>query len=205
MRLSKPRTNQEVYAVWEHRWQGNDACRLTLVGKAITRAKQRGLREIVRRLDCPKIIDVGCGMGFTFRTLSQMNSEAVGIDVSKAAIAICQSKGFNVSLQRLEDVSQSYDLVFSDGLLEHFPDFQPYTSHLMRISNKYVLIAQTDHDSPVSRLLLFLEAIFRRGKNVPEFSYRIKEFVTAFERGGFELVLTKSVFLGGFKLLLFRI
>ena len=56
MKLDKPGTNQEVYALWECHWQGDDARRLTVVGELITKAKRKGLGEIVGRLNCRRAI-----------------------------------------------------------------------------------------------------------------------------------------------------
>lgn len=204
MEFTRPTANEQVPGLWEKRWRAADAGQMTLVGKMITACKQRTLADVVGKLECEGVIEVGCGLGFTFEVLSRLRPEAVGIDVSEAAVEFCCSRGLKVRQGALEDVVEKYDLVVSDGMLEHFPDFAPYARKLMELASKYVILIQTDHDSAFAKLLFVLEGIFRRGKNVPELDYGLADFIAAFSNGGFELVTSRALFLGSFRLLLFQ-
>ncbi|MBI2909946.1 MAG: methyltransferase domain-containing protein [Chloroflexi bacterium] len=204
MKLDEPGFDEGIYGQWERHWQREDTRKLTPVGKLITRSKQRALAEVIQKLDCDSVMEVGCGMGFTFEVISAFKPQATGIDVSDSAVATCRNKGLNVRKAKLEEIAEKYDLVVSDGLLEHFLDFEPYALQMARISSKYVILIQTDHASLLTRLMLFLEGVFRQGKNVPERDYRIGDFVGALRKGGFELVADHPLFLGSFRLLVFE-
>jgi len=186
---------------WEEHWKNKNS--LTFLGKMMLRSKQKVLREMIGSIRPSKAIDVGCGLGFTLSVFKEMGVDAVGIDPSEIAVKICQKKGLKALQKKLEEITETYELVFSDGLLEHFLNFEPYACHLMRISNRYVLIIQTDHESFLGKTSIYFAELLRSSKNVFEYNYRIKDFIFVFEKYGFELMQEKRVFGGIFKLLLF--
>jgi 2-polyprenyl-3-methyl-5-hydroxy-6-metoxy-1,4-benzoquinol methylase len=158
----------------------------------------------VKRLKVSNAIDVGCGLGYSLEVLSKIRIDAVGIDASNTAVEYCRKRGMRVTRKLLEDEKKRYDLVFSDGLLEHFLNFSDYVTHLGRISKKYIIIAQTDHEVPITRLLLLLESLIRPGMNMYEYNFRMKDYITAFANHGFNIKLTEGVFFNGFKFLVFE-
>jgi ubiquinone/menaquinone biosynthesis C-methylase UbiE len=139
-----------------------------------------------------KIIDIGCGSGKAlsyFREFGFKNS--IGIDISSNALKICESIGFkinkdvflmNASKTKFKD--SYFDLVFAEGLLEHFKDFMPLASEMTRISKRYVLITQPDHFTMTGKILNILVSRFEKG-HVKEYDYRMEEFIEAFYKLGF--------------------
>ena len=133
-----------------------------------------------------------------------MGIESLGIDTSSTAIQVCQDKGLNAVRKRLEETEGKYDFVFSDGLLEHFLNFEPCAENLMRLSSRYVCIIQTDHDSFLGKTSIYIAELLRGSKNILEYNYRIRDFIDIFENHGFKLIQEKKIFAGIFKLLLFK-
>ena len=194
---------EEVNALWDKYWQQKHP--ITPTGKLILRAKQKTLAELLRRVDIKTVIDIGCGQGHCLQVFQEMGYESKGIDLSPTAVQICRAKGLkNTHHQRLEDTSGTFDLVFSDGLIEHLDDFSPYVDKMTSLSSMYVLLAQTDHSSPLTKILRFLSERFGSGRMIPELRYMIPDFVSAFAQKGFILIREKPVFLKAFKLLLFQ-
>jgi len=101
-------------------------------------------------------------------------------------------------------VSEQYDLVSSDGMLEHFLNFEPYARHLMRISRRYVLLIQPNHDSFRGKTAAYLAELLRRDENIFEYNYRIKDFISVFSQHGFKVIGNYPIFSDVFKLLLFE-
>jgi len=196
--------SNQLYQQWENHWKNDHKVNLTWIGKLMLYVKKKALRDVLRFIEISKAIDVGCGLGFTLSVFKKLGINVVGIDASKTAARICQNKGLKAVEKKLEEVTDKYDLVFSDGLLEHFLNFESYARHLMRISNKYVIIIQTDHGNFLGKTSIYLAEILRGSKNVLEYNYRINDFISVFENHNFKLIQTRSIFGGIFKLLLFQ-
>lgn len=195
--------SEDIYKKWNERW-GRIGSDLTIAGKLITKAKQNAMKRMLEGRSIRTVIDVGCGAGYCLETLKDLGFNVKGIDASLNAVNICRSKGLPAFQSRLEDEKEKYDLVFSDGLIEHFPDMQPFIKKMVEISNRYVMIAQTDHDAFIVKFLHFLEKILRPD-NIEELDYKINDFIQSFEEYGCVLNDTESVFFNGFKVLFFDV
>jgi len=196
---------QDMSEVWKKRWRGAAGRRaVTPLGKWMFRSKSRALRKILGTVSVRTAIEIGCGFGYTLSAIRKAGIDAVGIDISPEAVSACARQGLPVRQKDLAEVEERYDLVSSDGLLEHFLNFQPVAERLMGISREYVLLIQPNHDSLAGKILALLAEILRRGVNVHEYNYRIRDFVGVFERGGFRLVRNVPVFADVFRLLVFR-
>jgi ubiquinone/menaquinone biosynthesis C-methylase UbiE len=90
-----------------------------------------------------KILDAGCGTGKLASFWLNEGYDVLGVDISDGALAITKNKGVRVTkadiLKGLPFEDNSFDLVYSDGLLEHFVDPEPILTELFRVSKKYVL------------------------------------------------------------------
>lgn len=198
--------DEELYDLWEKRW-GDSKKRnkkLTFIGRLSRRAKIKVLSRAIKGLEIKTVIEVGCGLGHTQQVFHSAGFDCVGIDVSPYAVAVCKDKGLRSSLRKVEDITEQYSLVSSDGMLEHFLDFEPYAKHLMRISRRYVLLIQPNHDSFCGKTLAYLGGIIRRDKNVFEYNYRMKDFIAVFDRNGFKVVNNYPIFCDVLRLLLFE-
>lgn len=90
-----------------------------------------------------KILDAGCGTGKLASFWLNEGYDILGVDISDAALAITNKKGVKTIkadiLKGLPFEDKSFDLVYSDGLLEHFVDPEPILAELFRVSKQYVL------------------------------------------------------------------
>ncbi|MCK4539866.1 methyltransferase domain-containing protein [Candidatus Parcubacteria bacterium] len=196
--------NNELYKKWNNRWADNDEKNLTFVGKLMLKSKQAALKNVLKKINPKSAIDVGCALGYTLSVFQDLNIKTLGIDISKNAIEICKKKELNAIQKRLEDVEEKFEFVFSDGMLEHFLNFEPIAKNLMDISSKYVCITQTDHGSFTGKTSIYLAEILRGGKNVLEYNYRIEDFIYIFKKNNFKLIKNQNLFNGIFKILLFK-
>ena len=88
-----------------------------------------------------KILDVGCGSGKLASFWSQNGHDIFGLDISDQALEFTRSQGVPVmkaDVRRLPFNDGTFDLVYSDGLLEHFPDPEFILAELFRVSRNYV-------------------------------------------------------------------
>jgi 2-polyprenyl-3-methyl-5-hydroxy-6-metoxy-1,4-benzoquinol methylase len=197
--------SETLYETWDKRWEGSEEQeRLTFLGKWMFKAKEKALTTAIKDIPIETVIEVGCGLGHTMEVYKKNGLNCVGIDVSSHAVSVCSNKGLNVTQRKLEDISEKYDLVSSDGMLEHILNFEPYAQQLMNISKNYVLLIQPNHDSFRGKTLAYLAELLRGRENVFEYNYRIKDFITVFRNNGFELTRNYPIFCNVFRLLLFK-
>ncbi len=197
--------DKKLYDVWDERWKGSDKSeRITFLGRRMFKSKITVIHNVVKDLTISSVIEVGCGLGYTLMVYQIAGYKAVGIDVSQHAIDVCQQKELPVKLQKLENVTEHYDLVSCDGMLEHFLHFEPYARHLMRISRNYVLLIQPNHDSFTGKTIAYAAELLRGNENVFEYNYRIKDFISVFANNEFEIVKNVPIFFDVFRLLLFQ-
>jgi SAM-dependent methyltransferase len=115
----------------------------------LLRRFHRRILDLVRETGARRILDVGCGEGFTMRELRQDDVQAVmiGVDLSPAALAWNQAQGMSRSplgvadLHRLPFVDSSFDLVLCLEVLEHVPDSALGLRELLRVAGDYVLVS----------------------------------------------------------------
>lgn len=154
------------------------------------------------------ILDFGCGEGATlteFRKRGFINS--VGIDNCPSSIKLCEKRGY----RRRVDVffgdgikfawKKKFDLIFADGVLEHFKEIDPLVKSICQNSKKYILLVQPDNFSLGGRLFNFANILVKR--NVEEIDYKKEKFVANFSKYGFDLEDFKKSFLGEMTYLLF--
>jgi len=197
--------SKTLYETWDKRWEGSEEEeRLTFIGKIMFKAKEKVLATAINDITNANVIEVGCGLGHTMEVYKKNGLNCVGIDVSSHAISVCRNKGLNVTQRKLEDITEKYDLVSSDGMLEHFLNFEPYAQQLMNISKDYVLLIQPNHDSFWGKTLAYLAELLRGRENVFEYNYRIKDFITVFQNNGFMITGNYPIFCDVFRLLLFK-
>lgn len=188
---------------FEHLWGVEGTSRPGEMFFLISEKRVFPLLEKIRLKKNSKIIDVGCGTGRTlklFRKNGYYNS--IGIDISKDSLSICKKRGLKLNKDVfLNDIKsnkykpKSFDLVFSEGLLEHFKNMQPTVNAMCRVSKKYVLVLQPNHTSVsikryIYRLfeILFV-AMFKR-EHIYEIPYTIEDYENSFRKANFKLART---------------
>jgi ubiquinone/menaquinone biosynthesis C-methylase UbiE len=218
--------------IWEKSWKNVDSKEdisihisptypLGRLSKFMYDIEKKSIRRILlKEIGLPKnssIIDIGCGEGRTlsyFREFGLKNS--IGIDFSNSALKICEIRGFVIDKDvflmdalKTRFKNNSFDLVFAEGLLEHYENFLPIAKEMTRLSKKYIMITQPDHFSITGKILNTLISRFWK-EVVKEYDYRIKDFIDTFDKLGFKIKimtgphLNNLNFLDTSKILLFE-
>lgn len=197
---------------WEKMWKDFD--RHTFLGEYFFNKIKDKLNEILIEIKIPKkskVIDVGCGSGRTLLWLRSMGyKNSIGIDHSKSSIQYCINKNnlkkndvFLMDAFKTKFKNNTFDLVFSEGLIEHFKNFNPVVKEMCRISKRYVIIVQPNHFSFLKFLSNFFY-IFYKWRGPPEYTYKIEDFEKSFSKHNFYLKKIKSTLFNGFWILLFE-
>jgi SAM-dependent methyltransferase len=201
--MSNP-SEQDLLDAWNQRWRESvQGEKLTLLGRAMFRAKLRTITAILETITCDSVIEVGCGLGHTLALYQGLGYQVIGIDPSVNAIQICESRSLPCKRLRLDQIDESFDLVSSDGMLEHFLHFEPYAEDMMRISKHYVLLIQPNHGSFIGKTLVYLAELLRGDINMFEYNYRISDFISVFDQHGFACLENRPAFMDCFRVLLF--
>jgi len=197
--------DNRINDIWDQRWEGSEESeKLTIIGRLMFKSKIKVLKDLINKHPVQTVIEVGCCLGHTMSVYSKMGLDCSGIDISKSAVNVCRMKGLNAELKNVEQETRTFDMVSSDGMLEHILHFEPLARHLMRISKKYVLLIQPNHESIVGKSLVFLAEILRSHENVHEYNYRIDDFISVFENNNFRIIENIPVFMDVFRVLVFE-
>lgn len=192
-------------AAWTRRWEScEEEEKLTILGKAMFKAKRKALKKLVSELDVSTVLEAGCGLGETMEVYRDAGITVSGVDISEDAVALCKRKGFDVRHVSIEDLTETYEMVSSDGMLEHFLNFEPMAKEFMRLADKYVLIIQPNYNSKTGQTLAWLANMLRGSVNVYEYNYRLEDFQNIFEGNGFKQFKSVPVFADVFRILVYR-
>lgn len=195
----------DMKEIWDQRWNGVESKKdLTLLGRFMFKAKKESVRKILKSIQVGSVCEVGCGLGYILEVFKEAGLNYSGIDISSRAVSFCKRKNLNVILKDVRQMSEKYDLISSDGMLEHFLNFEPYALALMKISRRYVLLIQPNHGSFFGKTCVYFSELFGSKENIFEYNYRIKDFVDIFQENGFVLKRNDPVFCDCYRLLLFE-
>lgn len=204
---------KNIMTQWEKTWNNFQGRKLNFIARTYMQLVLKKIIRIIKEYKISqksKIIDVGCGTGRTilwFKKIGYKN--IIGIDASASSIKYCHNIGLNNVF--LKDAFKTnfrnfqFDLVFSEGLVEHFDikDFDKLIDEMCRISNKYVLLVQPNRWSLYRKLVNVYYSFFKE-KGPPEKDYALIDFYRSFAMNRFYLEKIETVILGGFWILLFR-
>ncbi len=110
------------------------------------RKVQRELTErAIELLDLKKgkILDAGCGTGFSLQILKERGFDAIGIDISQPMLDIAKKKGFNVRKADFADLP--FKAGYFDGLLSISSLQWVYGKSYEDVLGKYSKIAKEFH------------------------------------------------------------
>ena len=208
---------------WEKSWSNIDKTvysNKNMISKFGFYFQRKTIKSILGKIKLrknSKILDIGCGSGkalIYFRDFGFTNS--IGIDISSNALKNCMKKGLKINkdvflmdASKTKFKNKSFDLVFAEGLLEHYKNFKPLASEMARLSKKYILIAQPDHFTLTGKILNALVSRLEKG-HVKEYDYRMSDFVNSFKELGFKAKIITGThlnyltFLDTSKILLFE-
>lgn len=137
-----------------------------------------------------KVLDAGCGEGFTLNKLSQnkIGEKLEGIEFSKDAVEIGKKLHPYLSLKqgdiyKLPYKDNSFDLVLSTEVLEHLKEPEKALKELIRVSKKYILLSVPNE--PWFRIANFLRGknITRWGNDIEHVNHWSKRHFREFVRG----------------------
>jgi SAM-dependent methyltransferase len=150
----------------------------------LLRRFQRRVAALVRQSGARRILDAGCGEGFTLRHLQESDGGAwlLGIDngfpaLRWAAAMVPAARLALADVRELPFGDGSFELVLCLEVLEHLPDPQRGLEELWRVSNDYCLLS-VPHE-PFFRAVNFL-----RGKHLPAWG-NDPEHLQSWTAGGF--------------------
>ncbi len=130
---------------WSKYW-GMKQVSLWQSGRFSVTPTRKNLFSLFEKIPLPgdaKILDVGCGSGSLTRFWKERGYDVIGLDISDNALEIAAKKGLNCVkgdvTKGLAFEDNTFDLVYSDGLLEHFINPKPILEEIFRVSRKYVL------------------------------------------------------------------
>ena len=160
------------------------------------------LKNILKKLDHNyKVLDMGCGGGVTMTTFKESGfTHITGIDFAEESIVRCEKKGyvcekdvFLMDATHTSFPSNSFDIVFSEGLWEHFPDPRPHMAEAARLSKQYIIVYQPDHFSFFGFLMYIGWGAFNKNKGgVKEYSFLLSYFKQFLKFYGFDFIKSYS-------------
>ena len=124
--------------------------------------------EIVSRIKCSRVLDVGCGTGKYLRRIDA--HERYGVDISRQMIEIGKKKAKDIVLkvanaEKLPFKENYFDFVFSLDMLEHTPNPESAISEMHRVlKNGGTMIVTT----PNPKFHFILKIIESLGLKFPE-------------------------------------
>src|SRR4030095_4555668 len=89
-----------------------------------------------------RVLEIGCGLGTDGAQFAQAGADYTGIDLTDAAIELARKRFelFNLSgtfqtddAERLSFPNESFDLVYSHGVLHHTPDIKAAIAEIHRV------------------------------------------------------------------------
>ncbi len=105
--------------------------------------------DFLDRYPVETVLEVGCGNGVNLRYIEQ-RAEVWGVDINEQGLARIPEDipTFQASAADLPFEDQSFDLVFTSGVLIHAPEFELdlQMSEIVRVSKRYVLAMEYNGD-----------------------------------------------------------
>ncbi len=151
------------------------------------------LVEILKPIKPSRILDVGCGEGFTLIMLGRNKIGKVyeGVDNSAEALKIGRKMYPNLGIKhgdiyKLPYKDDSFDLVICSEVLEHLENPAQALKELRRVSSKYVVLSVPNEP-------FFIMANFLRGKYIKSLGNH-PEHINHWTNGGFKKFLRKNGF-----------
>lgn len=92
--------------------------------------------------DIYTVLEVGANYGNNVACLSDLGLDARGIEPNLTALSRAhqlERKVYYGTGQKIRSLPNTYDLVFTCGVLMHIPDYKQVMAEIWRVSKKYVL------------------------------------------------------------------
>ena len=193
-----------IQELWKKHWKNHPTIEESgsFYGKLLHKKRIIILRNIIKNLDHNySVLDMGCGSGATMTTFKEAGfTNIIGIDFAEESILRCEEKGFvygrDVFLSDAKHTifyDEQFDIIFSEGLWEHFLDPRPHMTEAARLSKQYIIVIQPDHFSFFGYLMHLGWTIFNKNKGgVREYSFPLFYFKQFLQLYDFQLIQSKS-------------
>lgn len=158
--------------------------------------------SMIEPLKPNKILDAGCGEGFSLNKLKENNigKKLEGLEYSKTAINLGEKVFPQINIKRgsVYDIPykrDSFDIVVCTEVLEHLEDTKKALSEIMRVSRKYAIFSVPNEP-------FFMLSNLLRGKNLKRFGndeghlnhWTIYSFQKLLNKNGFKIKKLKLPF-----------
>jgi ubiquinone/menaquinone biosynthesis C-methylase UbiE len=199
--------DKSIKMLWQKHWKTKSTLEesSSFLGILLRQKRLKILKNILKEFDHSlSVLDMGCGGGTTLIVLKDSNfKNIIGIDFTPESIEHCEKCGFVYGKDIfMEDAKQtsfpdnSFDIVFSEGLWEHFPDPRLYMAEATRLAKRYIIVIQPNHFSFFGRLMHIGWNLFSKNKGgVREYSFPLFYFSNFLKLYGFKLIASKSTIL----------
>jgi SAM-dependent methyltransferase len=91
------------------------------------------VRDVARRAEGRRLIDIGCHVGNLVQAASESGFDAYGIDLDPVATAAGRRLGRAVDNRAVAEVNDTFDVAVLNHVLEHVHELRPFLSHLERL------------------------------------------------------------------------
>lgn len=126
------------------------------------RISGREVEKVLLDLNLPKnssVLDLGCGYGRISLFLKNQGHEVMAVDSEGKMVLEARKKGINAIKGNAENLrfrDNEFDLVVTDGLLEHFKNPETVLSEESRVTKKFV-VNFIPIDTKMNRILEFIQ------------------------------------------------
>jgi SAM-dependent methyltransferase len=193
-----------VYKNFDAHW--NESKKYNIISRINMYLRDCVVIDMLKNISPEIILDVGCGIGRTMSKFKKYGFEVVGIDNSKKSVSFCGKKGLKVSemdASSMDFADNSFDVVFAEGLLEHFENYNPLVKEMVRVSERYIILVQPNSHTFFGKILNVATELLTKG-NVKELPYKMEDYIKSFKKLNCELISKKSAALNTFAVFLFQ-
>ena len=199
---------------WEKHWQRFSSLSETgtVYGKLATKWKLQLIDKVANSILQKhfRVLDIGCGSGDSLEVFRRNGFiKLYGIDASPSAVKRCKRKGFsNIFLEDARKTSfpnGKFQVVFEEGLWEHYRNYEPFVKEACRLSSDYLVALQPNHFSLLGATTkIGWELVSKQKGGVREYSIPLNYFKQLILASGFKLTRELFTPFHGYSCMIFR-